>query len=90
MLLIRRVVGHSMQPRFRPGKLIIAWRKRRVKVGDVVVARIGGTEHLKRVSQRVDDELWLLGDNQLDSLDSRSYGSVKDEMIIGVVPGWWR
>ena len=48
-LLIRRVRGASMTPTCKNGSIVIASSWRRVKKGQVVVARYGHSEVIKRV-----------------------------------------
>jgi len=57
------------------------------EVGDVVVARKPGTDALvvKRVAAMDDEGVFLLGDNEAHSIDSRSYGPVPPTAIVGTV-----
>lgn len=75
MILIRRIVGNSMLPTLRPGSIVIGWSKpRRFKVGDVVIIEHNGREKIKRISELRDDQVFLLGDNPVESKDSRHFG----------------
>lgn len=70
-----RVVGDSMLPTYRPGDVLLGYRWRRARVGDVVVARLD-LAVIKRVVRIVPDGYWLEGDNADASTDSRSFGAV--------------
>ena len=85
MLLIRRVEGLSMLPAYTHGKIVIAWRFRRPKPGDVVIVRHHRIEIIKRVDQLQDDQMYLLGDNPGESTDSRQFGWLPIKAVIGVV-----
>jgi nickel-type superoxide dismutase maturation protease len=87
MLLLRRVEGLSMAPAYPPGKIVLAWRRRRPQVGDVVIVRHHQTELIKRVSQLTTEQVYLLGDNPKGSTDSRQYGWLPLSAVIGVVIG---
>lgn len=87
MLFVRRVVGASMLPLFRPGTLVLAWQYKKPKVGDVVVAKRGTLEIIKRVSSITPDGYFLLGDNASASTDSRTYGWFDPVAVKGVVIG---
>jgi nickel-type superoxide dismutase maturation protease len=84
MLYIRRVVGESMLPTLKPGKLVIAVRKK-PKVGDIVIAKVGDREVIKRVVSITEQGFELRGDNALHSTDSRKYGLVDSNSIIAAV-----
>ena len=57
------------------------------EVGDIVVARKPGTDALvvKRVAAVDEEGVFLLGDNEAHSIDSRSYGPVPPTAIVGTV-----
>lgn len=89
------VEGQSMEPALRPGDWIIvdraAYRVRLPRPGHVVLAldpREPAREIVKRVI-RVDlhGQAWLEGDNGAGSTDSRNYGPVPRELVLGRV-GW--
>ncbi|WP_424094415.1 nickel-type superoxide dismutase maturation protease [Moorena producens] len=88
-----RVTGLSMTPLLKPGEEILidprAYRHIPPKVGDIVVVRHPYQNQLrlvKRVSLVLEDgRCFLEGDNLLESTDSRSFGLVDSQQIIGKV-----
>lgn len=81
---LRLVHGTSMAPTFLPGEVIVVARQA-AKVGSVVVAMLGGREVVKRVEKISNGRYYLIGDNRLESTDSRELGPVKKPDIKGVV-----
>ena len=74
LFMVRRIVGASMLPRFRPGRIVLGWRARHVRTGDVVILMHDGLEKIKRVDRVKGDKLYVLGDNSAASTDSRHFG----------------
>ena len=68
-LIIRRVVGHSMEPTLHEGQLVMASGLLPVRSGDVVVAKIGDLELIKRLAVLPDNQRILAGDNKTDNHD---------------------
>lgn len=87
MLYIRRVVGQSMLPTFRPGAIVLGLKWLRPKVGRVVIAERGGLEIIKRVVRAGELGFYLLGDNAGGSTDSRVYGWFAPDSIKSVIIG---
>jgi len=85
MLIIRRVEGLSMLPTFSHGKLVVGWRFKRPRVGDVVIAKHHRLELIKRISELHDGKVFLLGDNAQASTDSRQFGWLPITSIMAVV-----
>lgn len=85
-----------MSPNLDAGDYVIvnrwAYRFRPPVAGDVVVARDPDTPDrilVKRVSHTLpDDRVFLAGDNEARSRDSRAFGSVAMRLIVGKV--WLR
>ncbi|HSF26428.1 MAG TPA: nickel-type superoxide dismutase maturation protease [Actinomycetes bacterium] len=87
------VAGASMLPTLHPGDwLVVRWGAH-VRPGDVVVARRPdrpGLLLVKRVVRREPGGWWLVGDNPGASDDSRLFGPVADDLVLGRVLGrYW-
>lgn len=85
--MIRRVKGASMHPHLPHGKIVLAFRHKKPQVGDVVIVRHHKVEVLKRVHELKDDAAYLLGDNPIESTDSRHYGWIPLSRVVAVVMG---
>jgi nickel-type superoxide dismutase maturation protease len=82
------VSGDSMAPAYRDGDFVLVWRTKRVRVGDVVAAhdpRQPTRVVVKRVAIQAGGRLWLLGDNAVASTDSRTFGAVSLDAVVGRV-----
>jgi nickel-type superoxide dismutase maturation protease len=100
--LIRVAVAErSMEPALRPGDWLLVWRTRRVRPGQIVLARHPGRPDLlivKRAARRVEGDgevgggWWLDSDNpQAGAVDSRRFGPVPGSLIEGrVLARYWR
>ena len=90
------VEGSSMEPAFRSGDRVLvnrlAYRSRPPRAGEVVVLRDPqrhGHVLLKRVAEGSQGEgrsrpgVYVLGDNAAESRDSRAFGPVAAEQILG-------
>lgn len=90
-----RVTGASMYPLLRPGDEVLvdprAYRKMPPRPGDIIVMRHPfrkGVRVVKRVTEVFEDGRFLVrGDDPLESEDSRTFGAVAPESIIGKVTG---
>ena len=76
-----------MFPNLYPGQDVLsfnwAYLGRKPKVGDIVVIKMGDKEIVKRV-QKVDDRhIFVVGDNQNESMDSRDFGEISINNIVG-------
>lgn len=95
ILPLRRftIVGNSMLPTLKPGQdvLVLCWPRLnrgwvfKLKVRDLVVFRKDGKEIVKRVQKCDDRRIFVVGDNQKMSTDSRHFGWVDKKEIIGKV-----
>ena len=85
------VSGPSMVPTLRDGDALVAYPVRRVRPGDVVIARFRSRPDLlvvKRVIRPYRDGWWIEGDNPLVADDSRKYG---EAVVLGrVLFRYWR
>ena len=86
-----RVTGTSMVPLLKPGDEVLidlnAYAQHPPYVNDVVVAQhpYRDIKLIKRVIALEDGRCFLKGDNALESTDSRTFGAVKPEQILGRV-----
>jgi len=88
-----RVVGNSMLPLFLPGEEILidpnAYNKSKPEIDDVVaIAHPSKSEliivkRIKEISE--DNQYFLIGDNLVESTDSRHWGTVSQRQIVGKV-----
>jgi nickel-type superoxide dismutase maturation protease len=90
-----KVTERSMEPALRPGDWLLALRTRRIRPGQIVLARHPGRPELllvKRAAGRVDDGWWLASDNPAaGAVDSARFGAVPVPLIEGRVLGrYWR
>lgn len=76
-VMIRRVVGHSMLPVLPPGTLVIAltWLSKPL-INSVVIIEHEGKEKIKRIQDVKHDEIFVVGDHEDGSTDSRHFGWV--------------
>ena len=84
------VQGPSMLPTLSPGDCLLVRRPRRVRPGDVVVARFPARPDLLVVKRAVRPEgalWWVEGDNPAVTDDSRRYGPA--EVLARVVLRYW-
>ena len=87
-----RVNGASMQPLLQSGEEILidinAYQKAAPEIGDIIVAfhpyRLN-FPIVKRIVSIRNQDFFLQGDNTVESIDSRSYGAIKLDRIIGKV-----
>lgn len=87
-----RVSGESMLPLLQAGEEVLidiaAYKQKLPEIGDLVVARHPNRPDLimiKRVTEINEKGYFLTGDNYNFSTDSRSFGVVKLEHIVGKV-----
>lgn len=92
------VAGSSMYPTLRHGEWVMVdrWtlRHRPPQPGELVLLRLPGrraTTAVKRVASVSPDgeSLEVLGDNPVDSRDSREFGEVPRSALIGRIAGQW-
>lgn len=86
LVLLRRIVGDSMTPTLKNGQLIIATGIfQKLVPGNVVVFRHNHIEKVKRLKVINKQEIYLEGDNLLESTDSRSFGWLNISQVVGKV-----
>lgn len=75
-----------MEPTLVEGEWWLALRTRRIDVGDVVVVEhpeLAETLAVKRLTRRTGRLCWVEGDNPMSSRDSRHFGPVDQDRLIG-------
>ena len=77
-----KISGHSMEPNFYEGDLVLAFRFLPIKTRDVIVFKYFGKTLIKRVKSIQDGEYFLEGDNKKDTLP---VGKILKKDIIGKV-----
>jgi nickel-type superoxide dismutase maturation protease len=90
-----KVTERSMEPALRPGDCLLIRRTRRIRPGQVVVARHPDRPEMllvKRAARRADGGWWLESDNPgAGAVDSRRFGAVPGPLIEGrVLARYWR
>jgi signal peptidase I len=90
MISYFRVFDHSMQPFCQEGDFVVTQTMSYpLQVGHVVVFKhpLEDVLLLKRIQWIKEDQgklfYWVQGDNQRDSRDSRSFGWIEKESILG-------
>jgi nickel-type superoxide dismutase maturation protease len=88
-----RVTGDSMLPTLRPGDFLLIGPASHLQVGNLVavkVDQVGEQLLVKRVVDIDVDLYWLSGDNIKASQDSRTFGWISKNQIIGkVIIRYW-
>ena len=94
LLILRRriafvVDGESMSPILKSGDKVLVDMRAPIVIGDIVLAKHPykqGTQILKRVTEITSSgDYFLTGDNAGESTDSRMFGSLKPDHILGKV-----
>ena len=90
------VAERSMEPALRPGDWLLVRRTRRVRAGQIVLARHPSQPDLlivKRVARQTPEGRWWLESDNPDAgaVDSRRFGPVPGSFIEGrVLARYWR
>jgi nickel-type superoxide dismutase maturation protease len=85
-----------MEPALRPGDWLLVRRSRRIRPGQIVLARHPARPDLlivKRAARRADGGWWLESDNPdaAGATDSRRFGAVPVPLIEGrLLARYWR
>lgn len=84
-----------MVPTLVPGTVVVAVHARRIRPGDIVVVWHDGLDKVKRVKEVQHNKLFVVGDNLGQSTDSRDFGWIRTEHVMGRVVwpvrrGWRR
>jgi len=90
MLLLQKykILGHSMEPLLKNGDVILIsgllYLFKNPKINDIVAFKEKNGEVLiKRIKEVKNGKLFVSGDNKNDSLDSKDFGYISKEFIIG-------
>jgi len=95
-LLRVQVAERSMEPALRPGDWLLVRRSRRIRPGQIVLARHPARPDLlivKRAARRANGGWWLESDNPdaAGATDSRRFGAVPVPLIEGrLLARYWR
>ncbi|MET7620839.1 nickel-type superoxide dismutase maturation protease [Streptomyces sp. NPDC005408] len=90
---VAEVTGPSMYPTLKHGDQLLVHYGAEVRPGDVAVLRHPLQQDLlivKRLVERREDGWWVLGDNPGAEGDSRVFGTVPHELLLGRVRGRYR
>lgn len=91
MLRLLKVRGHSLYPDYKAGEYVLAvgspFPSGKINAGDVIVIQQPGYGMLiKRVQQVLSDgQSYDVRGTQVDSTDSRNFGPVQQEHVLGKV-----
>jgi nickel-type superoxide dismutase maturation protease len=85
-----RIVGPSMEPVLRNGEVYLALTGVRIRAGDVVILRHPRRPEMLTVKRVIRREVqqgregwWVEGDNPDSSTDSREFGAVDADLVLG-------
>ncbi len=75
-----------MVPTLRPGQLIIATNlSTKLSINDVIVIKHNQVDKIKRIKDIQNSKLFVVGDNDHHSIDSRNFGWLPRQNVIGRV-----
>lgn len=84
-----RIQGHSMEPTIKNGTSVVGtsilYIFRSPQKGDIVLFKKGKKLFVKRIKRINGQRFFLSGDNKKDSLDSKEFGWILREKIVGKV-----
>ena len=79
-----------MLPTLQPGDFLLVKRTQDFFIGDLVVVLHGENKLIKRVVDEQQNQIWLSGDNVKESNDSRFFGWVDKDQVLGkVILKYW-
>lgn len=83
-----QVKEKSMEPTIKEGSMVLVGRYyfiRKPKVGEIVIVKINGKYIIKRIDKIGRNKIFIIGDNKKESIDSRNFGWVEVNNVIGKV-----
>ena len=78
------VSGLSMIPTLAPGERLLVRLDGPIVIGDIAVFKRADQFEVKRIARIEAEGVFVQGDNDLASTDSRTYGLVPHDDVIGV------
>ena len=84
------VRGLSMAPNLGYGDEVVIRYTDDIAVGDVIVFRRDRQNDIKRVESISEEGIFVVGDNPMSSLDSRNFGHIKPEQVVGKAIYRWK
>lgn len=83
MLVLRRVLGKSMEPTLKEGRVVIGCKwYRKLAPNDIVIFEHNNLEKIKRIKKISRDRLWIEGDNLDSSTDSKDFGFINSKTVV--------
>lgn len=86
-----QVLGNSMFPLYKAGDMVLvnkfAYFLNNPKRGDIVILTDPRDKRvvLKRIAKIANKKYYVLGDNEKESTDSRTFGWIRKEQVVGKV-----
>lgn len=79
-----------MEPRVKNGNVVLVSGIRYLfqspKVGDIIAFKNSdGKILIKRITKKENKQIFIEGDNKKDSLDSKKFGMISEDMVLGQV-----
>ena len=78
-----------MEPKFKDGDHVLTVKIpffiRNLKINDVIVFQKYGKFFIKKISKITNGRYFVVGENIKDSLDSRKFGTINSQDILGKV-----
>jgi len=72
-----------MTPTLHEGRIVLIRPFRTLRVGEVVIIHHDGLEKIKRITMLEDGMVFVTGDNPQQSTDSRSFGWLPEDLVLG-------
>ena len=76
-----------MIPRIKPGQFVLIRKTKKIKENDLILFQhpFKGIKLVKRVDHIEQGMIYALGENKEESSDSREFGYIPKELVIGKV-----